>query len=83
MWPEFKEMVKSDVAFVKNTAGREGATITGACFIGAFVNDKVPWAHLDIAGMAWAAKEDPHRPKGATAYGVRLLTDWLQELAKS
>lgn len=83
MWPEFKEMMKSDIAFVKNIAGREGATITGACFIGAFVADNIPWAHLDIAAMAWASKEEPHRPKGATAFGVRLLVDWLQELAKS
>ncbi|MCC7517788.1 MAG: leucyl aminopeptidase [Verrucomicrobiae bacterium] len=83
MWPEFKEMMKSEIAYVKNIAGREGATITGACFIGAFVEEDVPWAHLDIAGMAWTSKEEPHRPKGATAFGVRLLTDWLRGLASS
>lgn len=83
IWPEFQEMVKSDIAYVKNIAGREGATITGACFIGAFIKENIPWAHLDIAGMAWSSKEEPHRPKGATAFGVRLLTDWLQTLAKT
>lgn len=82
LWPEYQEKVKSDIAFVKNTAGREGGTITGACFLNAFVDEKIPWAHLDIAGMAWASSEQPHRAKGATAFGVRLVTRWLQTLAK-
>ncbi len=77
LWTEYQEKVKSDVAFVKNTAGREGGTITAACFLNAFVDAKFPWAHLDIAGMAWTSKEEPHRAKGATAFGVRLVTDWL------
>jgi len=80
LWPEYQEKVKSDIAFVKNTAGREGGTITGACFLNAFVDKKVPWAHLDIAGMAWTSKEEPHRAKGATAFGVNLITDWLSSL---
>ncbi len=77
LWPEYQEKVKSDIAYVKNTAGREGGTITGACFLNAFVDAKTPWAHLDIAGMAWTTKEEPHRAKGATAFGVHLITDWL------
>ncbi len=82
-WPEYQEKVKSDIAFVKNTAGREGGTITGACFLNAFVDAKIPWAHLDIAGMAWTSKEEPHRAKGATAFGVRLVTDWLRSTIKA
>ena len=78
LWPEFQEKVKSDIASVKNTAGREGGAITGACFLNAFVEAEVSWAHLDIAGVAWTTKDDPHRAKGATAFGVRLVTDWLQ-----
>lgn len=78
IWPEYREKVKSDIAFVKNTAGRPGGTITGACFLDAFVDAKIPWAHLDIAGVAWTSKEDPHRAKGATAFGVRLITHWLE-----
>ena len=74
--------MKSDIAFVKNTAGRGGGAITGACFLNAFVDAKVPWAHLDIAGMAWTSKEEPHRPKGATAFGIRLVTDWLRSTIK-
>jgi leucyl aminopeptidase len=58
---------------VKNIAGDRGAGSTiGAVFIQRFVND-VPWAHLDIAGMAWTKKDHAITPKGATAYGVRLL----------
>ena len=46
--------------------------ITAAQFIQRFVNKKT-WAHLDIAGTAWATRDAPTVPKGATAYGVRLL----------
>ncbi len=80
LWPEYQEKVKSDIAFVKNTAGREGGTITGACFLNAFVETNVSWPHLAIAGMAWSSKEEPHRAKGATAFGVNLVTDWLRSL---
>jgi leucyl aminopeptidase len=78
IWPEYQDKVKSDIGFVKNTAGREGGTITAACFLNAFMDSNIPWAHLDIAGVAWTNKEEAHRAKGATAFGVRLVTDWLQ-----
>lgn len=71
-----KEM-KSDVADLKNTGGRAGGAITGAAFIEAFVQD-FPWAHLDIAGTAWANKDLPHIPRGGTGVGVRLLVDLLR-----
>jgi leucyl aminopeptidase len=65
--------IDSDAADVKNIAsGRAGGSIIGAQFVQRFVND-VPWAHLDIAGMAWSSKDAPTVPKGATAFGVRLL----------
>ena len=69
----FDRMIDSDAADVKNIAGERvaGSTI-GAVFIQRFVND-VPWAHLDIAGVAWSKKDAPTCPKGATAFGVRLL----------
>jgi leucyl aminopeptidase len=63
----------SDAADIKNiSGGRAGGSITAAQFLQRFVNS-VPWAHLDIAGMAWSKKDKPTVPKGATAYGVRLL----------
>ena len=65
--------IDSDAADVKNIAGNRAAGSTiGAQFLARFVND-VPWAHLDIAGVAWSKKDQPTVPKGATAFGVRLL----------
>ena len=65
--------IDSDAADVKNIgSGRAGGSILGAQFLQRFVND-VPWAHLDIAGTAWSTKDTATVPKGATAFGVRLL----------
>jgi leucyl aminopeptidase len=65
--------IDSDAADVKNIGGgRAAGSITAAQFLQRFVN-KVPWAHLDIAGMAWSSKDAATVPKGATAFGVRLL----------
>jgi leucyl aminopeptidase len=68
----YDKQIKSDIADMKNVGGRAGGAITAAQFIQRFVNSKT-WAHLDIAGMAWSSKDAPCVPKGATAYGVRLL----------
>ncbi len=72
MGPEYDKQLKSDIADMKNITGRPGGSITAAQFLARFVNGK-PWAHLDIAGMAWATKDHATIPKGATGYGVRLL----------
>ncbi len=69
---EYDRQIKSEIADMKNVGGRPAGSITGAQFIQRFVNGK-PWAHLDIAGTAWSSKDGPTRPKGATAFGVRLL----------
>ena len=69
---EYDRQIKSEIADMKNVGGRPAGSITGAQFIKRFTNGK-PWAHLDIAGMAWSSKDGPTRPKGATAFGVRLL----------
>jgi leucyl aminopeptidase len=68
----YDKEINSPIADVKNIGGRAGGSITAAQFLQRFVNGK-PWAHLDIAGMAWAAKDSAVTPKGATAFGVRLL----------
>ena len=68
----YDKQLKSEIADMKNVGGRPGGSITAAQFIQRFVNGK-PWAHLDIAGMAWSTKDAPCTPKGATAFGVRLL----------
>jgi leucyl aminopeptidase len=69
--------IDSDAADVKNIGGgRDAGSIIGAQFLQRFVK-KVPWAHLDIAGMAWSTKDAPTIPKGATAFGVRLLDSFV------
>ncbi len=74
----YDKQIKSDIADMKNVGGRPGGAITAAQFIQRFVNGK-PWAHLDIAGMAWATKDAATTPKGATAYGVRMLDRLVAE----
>lgn len=75
---EYKELLKSDVADVKNISGSKyGGAINGALFLAEFVPEGVPWAHLDIAGPAWAEKDGPFTPKGGTGFGVRMILQWL------
>jgi leucyl aminopeptidase len=71
--------IDSPVADVKNLgSGRGAGSITAAQFLQRFVN-KTPWAHLDIAGTAWDKKGRPLSAKGATAFGVRLLNQWVKD----
>jgi leucyl aminopeptidase len=72
MPPAYEKQIESLAADMKNVGGRPGGASTAAAFIQRFVNGK-PWAHLDIAGMAWAYKDVAVTPKGASGYGVRLL----------
>ncbi|HQT38084.1 MAG TPA: leucyl aminopeptidase, partial [Acidocella sp.] len=75
----YDKNLNSDIADVKNIGGgRAGGSITAAQFLQRFVNGK-PWAHLDIAGMAWAGKDTAVTPKGATAFGVRLLDQLVRD----
>ncbi len=77
MGKAYDKDVNSDVADVKNVgSGRGAGSITAAQFLERFVN-KTPWAHLDIAGMAWDKAEKPLTGKGATGYGVRLLNEFF------
>lgn len=77
----YAEQIKSDIADVKNVGGRPAGTITAAMFLKKFVKD-TPWAHLDIAGTAWAEKDSPYCPKGATGVGVRLLIQLARDWKK-
>ena len=74
----YDKMLKSEIADMKNVGGRPGGSISAACFIQRFTNG-VPWAHLDIAGTAWSSKDNPTIPKGATAFGVRLIDRLVAE----
>ena len=68
----YDKMLESQAADMKNIGGRPAGSITAAQFLQRFVN-KTPWAHLDIAGVAWSSKEQDTVPKGGTGFGVRLL----------
>jgi leucyl aminopeptidase len=69
----YEKDIESSIADMKNVgAGRWGGAISAAQFLQRFVKD-VPWAHIDIAGMAWSTKDAPTVPRGGTGYGVRLL----------
>jgi leucyl aminopeptidase len=69
----YDKMIDSPIADMRNSSGRAAGSITAAQFVKRFVGEGVAWAHLDIAGMAWAAKPGALWDKGATGYGVRLL----------
>ncbi|PLX99468.1 MAG: leucyl aminopeptidase [Desulfuromonas sp.] len=81
LWDAYAVQIKSDFADVKNTGGRPAGTITAAAFLQTFA-DQYRWAHLDIAGMAWADSAKAGQPKGGTGYGVRVLVEYLRGLVK-
>jgi leucyl aminopeptidase len=79
LWPmpiydEAKDQIRSDIADMINSAGRPGGSVTAAAFLREFVDD-TPWAHLDIAGTAWAESKEPYQRKGATGVAVRTLIE--------
>ena len=76
LWDEYRDLVKSEIADVKNSGGRGAGTIAGGWFLREFV-EGYPWVHLDIAGTAYTEGEGPHQVKGPTAIGVRLFTEFL------
>ena len=76
---EYKELIKSDVADLKNLGGPKAGTITAGLFIGEFVQEK-PWLHLDIAGTSWTEKDSDYESKGGTGAGARLLYHLVKQL---
>ena len=78
LWTDYRGQIDSEIADVKNTGGRAAGTITAGLFLAEFVGDDVPWAHLDIAGVAWSEKAGGWQPAGPAGYGVRLAHEWLR-----
>ncbi len=75
MFPLYSEMIKSDVADIKNTGGsRWAGAISAAKFLEEFVGS-TPWVHLDIAGPAWVEKDNASRPSGGTGCFVQTLVE--------
>jgi leucyl aminopeptidase len=78
LWDDYREMVKSDIADLKNLAGRPAGSITAGAFLAAFTGDTA-FAHLDIAGTAWLdSPRKPYHSKGGTGAGVQLVTEYLR-----
>ncbi len=76
---DYSKGIKSDIADIKNIGpARKAGTIMGAVFIQEFVKD-AKWAHLDIAGTAWADDAKPHRSKGPTAVAIRTLLKLVEK----
>ncbi|MDE3060666.1 MAG: leucyl aminopeptidase [Pseudomonadota bacterium] len=76
----YDKQINSDIADMQNIGKeREAGSITAAQFLQRFIEKGTPWAHLDIAGVAWAKKDSDTVPKGATAWGVRLLNQLVKE----
>lgn len=72
---EYKELIKSEIADIKNSGNRLGGAITAALFLAEFAGD-TPWVHVDIAGPASSTKESGYLVKGATGFGVRTLVEF-------
>jgi leucyl aminopeptidase len=77
-WDEYGDLIKSDVADIKNIGGIDAGMITAGKFLAHFV--EAPFIHLDIAGPAFIEKKDQYRTAGGTGIGVRLLVDFLEGL---
>jgi leucyl aminopeptidase len=81
LWDEYHDLIKSDIADMKNSGGRPAGSISAAWFLREFV-DGFPWAHLDIAGTAYSDRDDPTRVKGPTGVGVRLFSEFVLARAR-
>jgi leucyl aminopeptidase len=74
LFEDYKEQLKSEIADMLNSPGRPAGSITAAMFLKEFAGDG-PWAHLDIAGTAWAEESKSWQPKGATGTMIRTLIE--------
>lgn len=76
--PDYEKMLSSDIADLSNIGkGGDAGSATAAMFLKNFVADGVKWAHLDIASVGWLSADKPCAPKGATGFGVQLLTQYF------
>lgn len=80
MHTDYKESLKSDIADIIHTGGRDGSSIKAALFLQEFAGE-VPFVHIDIAGPAFLTKPKHYNPTKATGYGLRLLVDFLESRA--
>jgi leucyl aminopeptidase len=81
LWDDYRDLMKSDIADVKNAGGRPAGSISAGWFLREFV-DGFSWAHLDVAGTAYTEREEPGRVKGPTGVGVRLFSEFVLKRSK-
>jgi leucyl aminopeptidase len=74
VFEDYKEQLRSDIADLSNIGGRAAGAITAALFLKEFAGG-LPWAHMDVAGTAWADEAQPFQPKGPTGVAVRTLAE--------
>jgi len=79
----YDKLIDSPIADMKNIGGKGAGSITAAQFLQRFIADGTPWAHIDIAGMAWSEKPGRTWGKGATGYGVRLIDRLVADTVES
>ena len=82
LYEEYFSYLKSEWADMKNAGSRWGGAVTAGAFLQQFVPEKAAWAHVDVAGVAWAERERAGLPVGATGFGVVLTLSWLEQLKK-
>lgn len=82
MWDDYREMIKGDIADIKNIGGRGAGTITAALFLREFVPSGTPWVHLDIAGTAYSETDLTVIPKGPTGVPVRTFVEFVRGRAR-
>lgn len=80
IFEEYREQLRSDIADISNHGGRSGGAITAALFLKEFIDENIPWAHLDIAGTAYLKDKKRYHPKHGTGMGVRLLIEMIESL---
>lgn len=82
MWDDYNKDNESKIADVNNDGGRWGGAITAAKFLENFVDKKIPWVHIDIAGPAVANELTNYNKNYMTGFGVRLMTEYLSNVSK-
>jgi len=79
---EYDQLIKTEIADMKNIGGPGAGSITAACFLKRHV-EKTPWAHLDIAGVTWKNKSSPTIPSGGIGWGVKMLYQLIKDRQKT
>jgi leucyl aminopeptidase len=81
LWDDYKELIKSDIADIKNSGGRPAGTITAALFLKEFA-EEYPWVHLDIAGTAYTESDLGTVPRGPTGVPVGTFVEFVRRRAR-